>query len=189
MRRLTLVLVRLARSWSASRSGGVETALVLALAAALSLPLSAQPGDVRLTTLRSVGGPLPFSNPSLGVKGTIRPMPGDRFEVVVIALGDRPIVAEVRQFVLRAASGIAYEPVAVGGGLDLIFPLDQLPLGIEVGQILPSDAILTVKRMSPTSVTIDAGPGITIALVYELPEEAALRSFKLPDGRELAFFL
>src|SRR4051812_27667331 len=120
----------------------------LAFAAFLSPNLPAQPlqsFEVKLTTLQSVPGPLAFSNPSLGVKGTIRAQPGDRFVIVVIALGDGPMVSEVRHFVLVLAGGVKHEPVAVGGGPDLIFPLDSLPLGVEVGQILPSDAILAVK--------------------------------------------
>jgi hypothetical protein len=163
--------------------------LVLAFNTALSLNLSAQRVDVKLTTLQSVTAPMPFSNPSLGLKGTIRPMPGDRFVLVVIALGEEPIVAEVRHFVLISDAGVRYEPVAVGGSPDLILPLDCVPLGLEVGQILPSDAILAMKRMSTTSVTIDAGPGVTIAFVYELPQAAGLRSFRLPDGRELVLAL
>jgi hypothetical protein len=160
-------------------------ALAFAFVTWLSPHLSAQAIDVKLTMLRSPTGSLPFSSPALGLKGTIRPMPGDRFELVVIALGDKTIVAEVRQFVLVSAGGVSYAPVAIGGGPDLIFPLDCVPLGLEVGQILPSDAILSVKRVSTTSVTIDARAGVTIALVYQLPEGATLRSFKLPDGREL----
>ena len=167
-----------------SRSGIVKTAVALVLATALPLHLAAQPADVKLTTLRSAAGPLPFSNPALGVKGTIRPLPGDRFEVAVFTL-DEPIVAEVRQFVLVSTAGVSYEPVAVGAGPDLIFPLECVPLGLQVGQILPSDAILAVKRVSATSVTIDAGAGVTVAFVYELPEGAALRTFRLPGGREL----
>ena len=160
-------------------------ALAFAFGTFLSPHLSAQAIDVKLTTVRSPTGSLPFSNPALSVNGTIRPMPGDRFELVVIALGDEPIVAEVRQFVLVSAAGVGYEPVAVGGGPDLIFPLDCVPLGLEVGQILPSEAILSVKRVSATSLTIDARAGVTIALVYQLPESARPRALKLPDGREL----
>jgi hypothetical protein len=163
----------------------VAFAWAFVCAAALSPNLSAQTIDVKLTTLQSATGSLPFSSPALGVKGTIRPMPGDRFELVVITLGDRTIVGDVRQFVLVSAGGVSYAPVAIGGGPDLIVPLDCVPLGLEVGQILPSDAILSVKRVSTTSVTIDAKAGVTIALVYQLPEGATVRSFKLPDGREL----
>ena len=160
-------------------------ALAFAFGTFLSPHLSAQATDVKLTTLRSPTGSLPFSSPALGLKGTIRPMPGDRFELVVIALGDKTIAADVRQFVLVSASGLSYAPVAIGGGPDLIFPLDCVPLGLEVGQILPSEAILSVKRVSTTSVTIDARAGVTIALVYQLPESARPRALKLPDGREL----
>src|SRR5437867_1218498 len=39
---------------------------------------------VKLTELQSMAEPLAFSNPSLGVKGTIRPIPGDRLQIIVI---------------------------------------------------------------------------------------------------------
>src|SRR4051812_15013422 len=102
-------------------------ALALVFGTWLSPHLAAQGVDVKLTTLRSPTGSLPFSSPALGVKGTIRPMPGERFELVVIVLGDKTIVAEVRQFVLVSAGGARYAPVAIGGGPDLIFPLDCVP--------------------------------------------------------------
>jgi hypothetical protein len=140
----------------------------------------------KLTLLQSATEPLAFSNPSLGVQGTIRPIPGDRLQIIAIALGDAPIDAEVRDFTLISSGGATYEPIAVGGGPDLIFPLDRLPLGQEVGQILPSDAIVAVKRVSRTSVTLEAGPRATLAFVYELPEGSAMRALRLPDGSELA---
>ena len=141
---------------------------------------------VKLTELQSVTEPLAFSNPSLGVKGTIRPIPGDRLQIIVLTLGDSPIEAEVGQFTLISVGGVLYEPIAVGGGADLIFPIDRLPLGQEVGQILPSDAIVSVKRVSRTIVTLEADPRATLAFVYELPEGSAMRALRLPDGSELA---
>ena len=39
---------------------------------------------VKLTELQSLAEPLAFSNPSLGVKGTIRPIPGDLLKIIVI---------------------------------------------------------------------------------------------------------
>jgi len=141
---------------------------------------------VKLTELQSTTEPLAFSNPSLGVKGTIRPIPGDRLQIIVIALGDSAIEAEVGQFTLISGGGVPYEPIAVGGGPDLIFPMDRLPLGQEVGQILPSDAIVSVKRVSRTSVTLEADPRSALAFVYELPEGSSMRALRLPDGSELA---
>jgi hypothetical protein len=56
----------------------------------------------------------------------------------------------------------------------------------EIGEILPSDAIVALTRRSSTSVTLEAGPRATLALLYELPLASAVRSLRLPDGRELA---
>ena len=55
----------------------------------------------------------------------------------------------------------------------------------EVGQILPSDAIVSLIRRAGGSVTIEAEARGTIAFLYELPQTAAVRSLTLPDGREL----
>jgi hypothetical protein len=163
----------------------VTIALALAcLVPHLSAPQMAT--TAKLTLLQNVTEPLAFSNPSLGLKGTMLPHPGARLRIVVIALGDVPIDAEVRQFTLISVSGVPYEPIAVGGGADLIFPLDRLPLGQEVGQILPSDAIIMVKRVSGTRVTLEADPHATLAFVFELPEGSVSRALRLPDGSELA---
>ena len=106
--------------------------------------------------------------------------------MVVITVGEEPIAAEVRRFRLISAGGATYEPIAVGGGADLVFPLDILPAGREVGQILPSDAIVSLTRTSSSSVMLEADARATLAFVFELPEGALLRCLRLPDGRELA---
>jgi len=162
--------------------------IALAFAVCLAPHLFAQrmATTMKLTLVQNATGPLAFSNPALRLKGTIRPLPGDRLQIVVIALGDVALEAEVRQFTLIAVDGATYEPIAVGGGADLIFPLDRLSLGQEMGQILPSDASLAVKRVSRTSVTLEADPRATLAFVYELPEGSAVRALRLPDGSELA---
>jgi hypothetical protein len=120
------------------------------------------------------------------MSGKIRPIPGHRLDLVVIDLGDLPIEGEIRQFTLMSAGGVAYEPIAAGGGADLVFPIDSLPLGREMGQILPSDAQVLMKRISPTQVRLEADPGATLAFVFQLPVRAATRGFRLPDGTELA---
>jgi hypothetical protein len=165
----------------------LHVTIALALACLVPhLPAPQMATTAKLTLLRNVTDSLPFSNPSLGLKGTILPHTGARLQIVVIALGDVPIEAEVRQFTLISVGGIPYEPIALGGGPDLIFPLDRLPLGQEVGQILPSDAIVAVKRVSGTRVTLEADPRATLAFVFEVPEGSALRALRLPDGSELA---
>jgi hypothetical protein len=121
----------------------------------------------------------------LKVSGTIRPIPGHRLDLVVITLGDMPIDADLRQFTLISTDGLKHEPIAAGGGPDLIFPIDSLELGREVGQILPSDAQVLMKRISTTSVALEADPHATLAFVFQLPERAVLRALRLPDGSEL----
>jgi hypothetical protein len=161
----------------------MRLAAALVLAARLQTP-APSPGAV-LTLVQRATGPLFFSNPMLKVKGTIRSIPGHRLDLVVITLGDTPIDADIRQFALISTDGAAHEPIAAGGGPDLIFPIDSLELGREMGQILPSDAQVLMKRISTTSVTLAADPRATLAFVFQLPERAVLRSLRLPDGSEL----
>jgi hypothetical protein len=157
--------------------------MITLVSAALAI---AQGLDVRVTTVTHVTEPLAYANPSLNVKGTVSPASGHRLEMVVLAVGAAPLDAEVGGFVLLDAHGIAYTPIGVGGGPDLIFPLDRLPIGREVGQILPTDAIVAVMRNSTTSVTLEAGPQATIALLFELPTNAVMKSLRLPDGSLVA---
>ena len=102
-----------------------------------------------------------------------------------MALGEESIDAEVERFVLVAGNGATYQPIGAGGRPDLIVPLDRIPLGREVGEILPSDAIISLVRRSVTSVGLEVGPRGTIAFLYELPAATAVRALRLPDGREL----
>ena len=43
-----------------------------------------------------------------------------------------------------------------------------------------------MKRTSATNVLLEADPGATLAFVFQLPERAAARAFRLPDGSEFA---
>ena len=160
------------------------------LAAAIVLTASfqapASPAGTTLTLVRRGTEPLFFSNPMFQLKGTIRPIQGNRLDLIVIKVGDTPIDTEIRQFALIAADGSAFEPIAAGGGPDLIFPIDSLELGREMGQILPSDAEIMMSRTSTTSVTLEADPGATLAFVFQLPEKVKTRALRLPGGGELA---
>jgi hypothetical protein len=160
----------------------VYTLTSIALALAL---LTTPPIGATMTSAQSTGAPIWFSNPALGMKGTITPIAGAHFEVVVIALGDAPLEAELRQFTLVAANSTTFEPIAAGGGADLIFPIDSMPLGRELGQILPSDAMVSLKRTTPVTVMVEADAHATLAFVFQVPEGTALRALKLPDGAEL----
>jgi hypothetical protein len=157
----------------------------LAVVLTLGLPLSSQSFAAQVTASRSFIEALPFEIPSLHVTGTVRAAPGNRLHVVTIALGEEPIETEVRRFVLVAAGG-TYEPIGAGGRADIIIPFDRIPIGREVGQILPSDDIVSLTRHSAASVTLEVGPRGTVAFLYELPRDAGVRSLRLPDGRELA---
>jgi hypothetical protein len=160
----------------------MRPAAALVLVASLQTPA---PSGAVLTLVQRATQPLFFSNPMLKVSGTIRPIPGHRLDLVVITLGDMPIDADLRQFTLISTDGVTHEPIAAGGGPDLIFPIDSLELGREVGQILPSDAQVLMKRISTTSVTLEADPHATLAFVFQLPERAVLRARRLPAGSEL----
>jgi hypothetical protein len=160
--------------------------LAAALALTASMQTPAPPHGATLTLVKRAIEPLFFSNPALRMSGTIRPIPGHRLDLIAITLGDMPIEADIRQFTLISTGGGSYEPIAAGGGPDLIFPIDSLPLGREMGQILPSDAEVLMTRTSATNVLLEADPGATLAFVFQLPERSTTRAFRLPDGRELA---
>jgi hypothetical protein len=161
-----------------------RAAFALALILALALPFSLQSFAAQVTESREIGGEMPFEIPSLHVRGSVRPVPGRRLYAITIALGDDAIDDEVARFVLMTTSG-TYEPIGAGGRADLIMPLDRIPIDKEVGEILPSDAIVSLTRRSAASVTLEAGPRGTVAFLYELPADSSARSLRLPDGRQL----
>jgi hypothetical protein len=162
-----------------------RSAAAAALAASMWSLLAAQE-VATLTLVRRGTEPIAFSNPLVKVGGTIRPIPGNRLDLIVVTVGDLPIETDIRAFALVAADGATYEPIAAGGGADLIFPIESLELGREMGQILPSDAEVLMKRTSIASVTLEADPGAPLAFVFQLPERAVTRSLRLPGGGELA---
>jgi hypothetical protein len=161
-------------------------AAVLASIVAIALPGAPQSIGARLTTSRDVAEPMPFAIPSLKVQGLVRPAAGHRLYVIVLALDEEGVDAEVGQFVLIAGDGATREPIGAGGRADLIMPLDRLPVGREVGEILPTDAIVAFVRRSATHVSVEVGPLGTLAFLYEIPADASVRAIRLPDGRELA---
>jgi len=156
----------------------------LAVILTLGLPLSSQSFAAQVTANRAIVEALPFEIPSLRLKGSIRPAAGARLHSVTITLGAEPIETDVRRFVLLTSDGPC-EPIGAGGRDDIIIPLDRVPLGREVGEILTSDAILALTRTSPTSVRLEVGPRGTVAFLYELRTAATVRALRLPDGREL----
>jgi hypothetical protein len=153
---------------------------------ALAVPPSSQSLAARITASHYVADPMGFAIPSLRIEGFVRPAAGNRLYVVALALGEEPIDADVGRFVLVATDGTTYLPIGAGGRPDLIVPLDRIPIDREVGEILPSNAIISLVRRSATSVALEVGPRGTIAFLYELPAAASVRALRLPDGRELA---
>jgi hypothetical protein len=138
-----------------------------------------------LVSGRHLPDEVPFWIPSLRVDGTIRPAASHRLFVVTATVGEEPIEAEdVSRFVLITSAG---RRAPIGAGVDdaSIVPFDRIPIGQEVGQILPSDAMIVLARSSATRVSLEIGPRATIAFLYEVPPSAKVRALRLPDGRQL----
>jgi hypothetical protein len=148
--------------------------IILALAAVLSLVSS---GDV--------AGALPFEIPTLHrLKGTIAPSAGHRLYAMTIAVGDEALIADVGGFTLVTSSG-GRKAIGAGWNGVSIIPFDRIPIGQEIGQVLPSDALLALTRVSATQITVELGPRGTIALLFDVPVDARVRALRLPDGHEL----
>jgi hypothetical protein len=139
-----------------------------------------------VTVVTRVPGSFTFANPVLGLKGTVDPAPGHRLQIVEIALAATPVYAELGTFRLVTTDDREYAPIAVGGAGYSMFPVDKMPLGREVGQVLPTDALLAVTKNSATSVLLDASEKATLAFLYELPQNATAKTLKLPDGSRLS---
>ena len=139
-----------------------------------------------VTHADSVRGPIEFSNPVLRMKGTIEPRAGNVLQMIEIAIGDTDIEAELGTFELVTGDGVGHAAIAVGGGAQLLFPIDRLPIGREMTQILPTDAAIAVTKNSADSVTLEATSKATLAFLYEVPQGAVVKTLKLPDGSALA---
>lgn len=151
----------------------------------LGLPLSSQSFAAQVAASDRLVEGLPWVIPTLRLTGTLRPGPGNRLHVVTITLGEEPFETEVRRFVLVTTSG-TYEPIGAGGRANLIVPLDRIPINQEVGEVLASDAIVVLTRTSADRVVFEVGPRGTASFLFEVPEDAAVRALRLPDGRELS---
>jgi len=171
----------------------------LAFAAVLlQPPATTQPApalDARVTRVTAMASTVAFDNAAIPLKGVIAPTAGNRLEIVEIALGATPVYTELATFRLVSASGDEFAPIAVGGQANTLFPSARLPLEQEMGQILPSDAIIAVTRHGEVDrgagapgvirVTLEAGPLATLAFLYDIPRAAVVKSLKLPDGQVL----
>ena len=139
-----------------------------------------------LGSSHDVAGALPFAVPSLRVSGLLQPVPGHRLYLVGLRLGDEPIGEDdISRFALVTTRGLR-EPIGAGATEVSIVPLDRIPVGGEVGEILPSDAMMVLTRTSSTRVALEVGSQGSIALLYDVPLAASVRALRLPDGRELA---
>jgi hypothetical protein len=162
-----------------------KISLTVAVILAIGLSLSSQSFAAQVTYSRDVVDTLPFEIPTLQrMKGTIRPSPGHRLHIVAIVLGDESIAADVRRFTLVTSRGIT-QAIGAGSG-DSLVPFDRIPVGQEVGQVLPSDALLVLTRTSTTNVMLELGPRGAIAFLFDVPLDATMRVLRMPDGRELA---
>jgi hypothetical protein len=166
----------------------MHATLVLVALAVQAAPAVAphEPIGATLTQVTRVAGSFTYANPVLGLKGDVDPAPGFRLQIVEIALADTPVYAELGTFKLVTKDDREYAPIAVGGEGYSMFPVDKLPLGREVGQVLRTDAILAVTKNSAASVLLDAGPKATLAFLYEVPQDATAKTLKLPDGSRLS---
>ena len=164
----------------------MHAALVLVAQAAPAVVAPHEPIGATVTLITRVAGSFPFANPVLGLKGNVDPAPGFRLQIIEIVLADAPVYAELETFKLVTTDDREYAPIAVGGEGYSMFPVDKLPLGREVGQVLRTDAILAVTKNSATSVLLDASPKATLAFLYEVPQDATPKTLKLPDGSRLS---
>ena len=138
-----------------------------------------------LVSGHGVTGALPFAVPLLRVSGLLQPGPGSRLFVVALKVGGEAIDAEdISRFALLTSGG-SREPIGAGASERSIVPLDRIPVGGEVGEILPSDAMMVLTRITAARVALEVGPRGTIALLFEVPLAASVRALRLPDGREL----
>jgi hypothetical protein len=151
--------------------------MVASIAAAQQHP----PIDATVTG-KTIASPVGYSNPALRMSGRMDLSPGNRFYVVELTVGESDVAAELDSFRLVVSDGADYVAVAAGGGANLLFPIDKLPMGHEMTQILPIDGIIAVTRNSTTSVIVETTPKATLALLYEIPAGATVTGVRLPDG-------
>jgi hypothetical protein len=183
---LLLALTIVSAGSSPSRAWFVSGRHRAMLPATADRALQHPPIAASVTRADRVRGPIEFSNPVLGMTGTIEPRAGNVLQMIEIVLGDTDIEAEIGTFELVTVDGVRHAPIAVGGGAQLLFPIDRLPIGREMTQILPTDAAIAVTKNSTDSVTLEATSMATLAFLYEVPQGAAVKILKLPDGSALA---
>ena len=165
-------------SWRAVALGAL-----LAIAAGASLSLAQHPPiEATVTVSKTITGAISYSNPAIQVRGTIEAKAGQRLYVVEIAVGASDVAGELAAFPLVIDGGREFVAIAAGGGTDLLFPMEKLAVGSEMTQILKVEGIMSVARHSATNVIVETTPKATLALLYEIPEDATAIALKLPDG-------
>ena len=138
--------------------------------------------DAKVTLSKTMTGAVAYSNPALRLSGTIEASAGNRLYIVELAVGESDVAAEIAAFRLAVDGGAEYVAIAAGGGANLLFPIEKLPMGHEMTQILPTDGVVAITRHSDTSVIVETTPKATLALLYEIPETASVNALTLPDG-------
>jgi hypothetical protein len=159
----------------------------MAMVTATSLSLAQHPPiDATVTVSKTISGAISYSNPAIQVKGTIEAKAGQRLFIVEIAVGASDVAGELAAFPLVIDGGREFIAIAAGGGTDLLFPMDKLAVGSEMTQILKVEGVMSVARHSTTNVIVETTPKATLALLYEIPEDATAIALKLPDGSQRA---
>src|SRR3954453_5043121 len=105
-----------------------------------------------LVSSHAVSGALAFDVPLLRVSGLRGPAPGHRRLVVPLRVRAEPIDEhDISLFTLITSSGRRTQ-IGAGATEVSIVPFDRIPVGGEVGEILRSDAMLVLTRVSATGL-------------------------------------
>ena len=157
-------------------------ALIAMLAAASLSAAQHPPIDAKITVSKTIAGLIAYSNPAIHVSGTIEAAAGNRLYIVELAIGASDVAAELASFPLVIEGGREFIAIAAGGGSDLLFPTNKMAPGTEMRQFLKVEGVIAVARNSATSIIVETTPKATLALLYEIPEDATAIALKLPDG-------
>ena len=166
-----------------SRRVALVGSIVLVTAAWPSIA-QIRPIDAKVMINKTIAGSIAYSNPAIQMRGTIEAAAGNRLYIVEIAVGASDVAGELAAFPLVIEGGREFVAIAAGGGTDLLFPIDRIAFGSEMTQFLKVEGIIAVARHSATNIIVETTPKATLALLYEIPEEATAVALKLPDGTE-----
>jgi hypothetical protein len=165
------------------RKGWMVVSLLIAIACGLARTARAtepqSEGDrPRVKSMKSLAGPLSYSNPAAQLSGEMQPSPKCRLVLLEVALGKTSLKAEAAALKLITKAGDSYSPIGIGGSADQIVPLDRLAVGRVVGMVLPGGAMfMLTKRKDAMTVSVD--PEGVLMLLYDVPVEASVKLVSL----------